>query len=246
MPSKVNGPEDVAQVGAGVTEPVGRLHQPGEHRRRHLVHLARAGRRRHDVGAGHELVAVAVVAVGVGVHDRADRRGRRRHGPQVVEHLLGEHEVEQRVDEQRRVAVGDQAGVRPAPAAVGLEVGPQPVADLVGAPLVAHQRSVEGEVEAAHRPGEDVRLDVGRRDDPQVRPPLGEGAEEQAQLEPGQVGADAEVGALPEGEVRVRVAPDVEGERLVEHVLVAVGARVGEHHPVAGRPPAGRRCGRRG
>ena len=73
----------------------------------------------------------------------------------------------------------------------------------------------------------------GGGDDPQVRPPLGERAEQQAQLEPGQVGADAEVGALPEGQVRVRVAPDVEGERVVEHVLVAVGARVGEHHPVA-------------
>ena len=67
----------------------------------------------------------------------------------------------------------------------------------------------------------------------EVRPPLGEGAEEQAQLEAGQVGADAEVGALPEGEVRVGVAADVEAERVVEHGLVAVGRRVGEHHPVA-------------
>ena len=69
--------EDVAEEGAGVAEPVGRPHQPGEHGRRHLVHLAGAGRRRDDVGAGDELVAVAVVAVGVGVHDGADRRGGR-------------------------------------------------------------------------------------------------------------------------------------------------------------------------
>ena len=92
---------------------------------RHLVHLPRAGRRGDDLGAGHQLVAVAVVAVGVRVHERADPRGRGRHGPQVLEHPSGEGEVEQRVDEQRCVAVGDEPGVRPAPAAVGLQVGPR-------------------------------------------------------------------------------------------------------------------------
>ena len=119
---------------------------------RHLVHLPCAGRRGDDLGAGDELVAVAVVAVGVGVHERADPSGRRGHGPQVVEHPGGEREVEQRVDEQRRVAVGDEPGVRPAPAAVGLQVGPDAVADLVGAALVGHRSAqVEAEVEAAAR-----------------------------------------------------------------------------------------------
>ena len=56
--------------------------EPGEQRRRHLAHLVR-GRRAggHDLGAADELVAVAVVAVGVGVDDRADRRGQRRRAP---------------------------------------------------------------------------------------------------------------------------------------------------------------------
>ena len=62
----------------------------------------------------------------------------------------------------------------------------------------------------------------------------GQRAEQQPQLEAGQVGPDAEVGALPERQVRVGVAADVEAERVVEHRLVAVGRRVGQHDPVAG------------
>ena len=86
--------EQVADVALG-------LGQPGEHRRRHLGHLVRCGRGGDDLGAVDELVAVAVVAVGVGVDQRGDRGGvgDRRHR---LEHPPGEAQVEQRVDEQRR------------------------------------------------------------------------------------------------------------------------------------------------
>ena len=168
MPSKVNGPKMSRRKAPASPSPsAARISPASIAGGTSSISRALAGRG-DDVGAGDELVAVAVVAVGVGVHHGADGRGRRRHGAELVEHLLGERQVEQRVDEQRRVAVGDQPGVRPAPPAVGLEVGPEPVAHLVGAPRVAPSAEVEGEVEAADRAGEDVRLDVGRGDDPQV------------------------------------------------------------------------------
>ena len=53
-------------------------------------------------------------------------------------------------------------------------------------------------------------------------------------LEPGQVRAEAVVHAVTEAEVRIRVAAEVEAERIGEHVLVAVRRRFPEHHLVAG------------
>ena len=47
-------------------------------------------------------------------------------------------QVEQRVDQQRALAVDDEPRVAPAPAAVGLQVGEETVADLVQALRVAH------------------------------------------------------------------------------------------------------------
>ena len=56
----------------------------------------------------------------------------------LSQHLLGQREVEQRVDEQRGLAVDDQPGVAPPPAAVGLQVGVQTVAHLLQTLDVAH------------------------------------------------------------------------------------------------------------
>ena len=67
-----------------------------------------------------------------------------------------------------------------------------------------------------------------------VRRVVGEGAEDQVDLQAGQVGADAVVRAVAaEGQVRVGVAGDVEAERVVEDVLVEVGARVEEADALA-------------
>ncbi len=59
--------------------------------------------------------------------------------------------------------------------------------------------------------------------------------EDGADLHAGEVGAEAEVPAEPEGEVAGGVLPaDVEAERVGEHLVVAVGRRVGEVEQVAG------------
>ena len=60
-------------------------------------------------------------------------------------------------------------------------------------------------------------------------------AEDQPQLHAGQVGAQAVVGAAAaERDVVVRAALDVEAERLVEDLFVAVGRDVPHHDLVAG------------
>ena len=87
------------------------------------------------------------------------------------------------------------------------------------AQLVAHGHRLdaadEGRAQARHRAGE---LDVVQAFD--------ELAEDDAQLEAGEVGAEAEVLADAEAEVRVGRAVDAEGERLVEDLLVAIRRRV--------------------
>ena len=97
MPSNWKSPKKLRN--RSPTSP-GRAVERGQHRRRHLGHLVGGRRRGDDLGAVDELVAVAVIAVGVGVDDGVDRRGR-RVGRQRLEHLGGEAQVEQRVDEQR-------------------------------------------------------------------------------------------------------------------------------------------------
>ena len=96
-----------------------------------LVHLLGARLRGQDGGAAHELVPVAVVAVGVGVDHGIDLA---RGGHRVAhrrQHLAGEPEVEQRVDQQRCAGVGNEAGVGEAPRAVGLEPRKAAGPDLV-------------------------------------------------------------------------------------------------------------------
>ena len=130
-------PEDPLHEGTYLTE-IGRgRHEPSQHRRRHLVHLGRAGRRGDDLRAADELVAVAVVAVGVSVDADIDLVCRRRRVPHPVEHLGGQPQVEQRVDQQRAVTVDHEPGVAPTPAAIGLQPCPDPVPDLVQPTLVA-------------------------------------------------------------------------------------------------------------
>ena len=63
-----------------------------------------------------------MIAVGVRVHHRGDRSPGEvvGHGP---EHLAGQTQIEEGVDEQRLVATEHETGVAPAPPAVGLQVG---------------------------------------------------------------------------------------------------------------------------
>ena len=120
-----------------VTDLAGRVVQGAEHRRRYVVHLLGGGRGGDDLGVGDQLVAVAVVAVGVGVDDGGDRR-RPCRALERLEHLGGQAEVEQRVDEQRRTVADDETGVAPAPRPVTLDVGQAPVTRRVHAAVGDH------------------------------------------------------------------------------------------------------------
>ena len=63
---------------------------------------------------------------------------------------------------------------------------------------------------------------------------VGDDVERHLQLESGEVGPDAEVGAASaEGDVGVRGAADVEAPGIVEHLLVEVGRGEVKAHPLA-------------
>ena len=55
---------------------------------------------------------------------------------QLVEHLPGKRQVEERVDQQGCVLAAYEPGVRQAPGAVGLQVGPATLAGLVKTSLI--------------------------------------------------------------------------------------------------------------
>ena len=84
-----------------------------------MGHLLGGGDRTDDLCALYKLVAVAVVAVAVGVHERRDVDAGKRSGHRI-EHCPGEREVEQGVDEEGLIPVDDQAGIAPTPPTVGL------------------------------------------------------------------------------------------------------------------------------
>jgi hypothetical protein len=91
-----------------------------------------------DRGAFDELVAVAVVAVVVGVDDLAD--GEVGDRPDGREEVAGEVQVEEGVDQDRFVVADDEPGVRPAPASIGLEERVRAVTDLDQTPRILHER----------------------------------------------------------------------------------------------------------
>ena len=109
--------------------------QRSQHGRRHLCHLVRGGHRADDLGLIQQLVAIAVVAVGVGVDQCDDGRGASVVGHRL-QHPRRQRQVEQRVDQQRRAIADDQTGVAPAPTTVGLQVCMAPIGNLVQTPFV--------------------------------------------------------------------------------------------------------------
>ena len=83
-------------------------------------------------GALDQLIAERVIAVVMSVDQRADAgwwpEFERRMSASICG---GELEVEQRIDQQGLIAVGDETGVAPSPGAVGQQIGPEPVADVL-------------------------------------------------------------------------------------------------------------------
>ena len=123
--------EGIGDVAVGGLTHVG-VHEGHEGGWWHGSHLAGCGLGGHDLGAGDQAVAVAVVAVCVRVDERADGPsvGDRSHG---VEHGPGELQVEECVDEKGTVVGGEQARIGPAPAAVRLQPCEHTVCHLVEA-----------------------------------------------------------------------------------------------------------------
>jgi hypothetical protein len=108
-----------------------------QHRRGHFGHLVRSRLGRNDLGTLDQLVAVAVVTVGVRVEQRANGRrgGDGRHRRQ---HLRRERQVEQRVDEQRHAIAHHEASIAPAPAAIRLQVREALLTQLLETLLICH------------------------------------------------------------------------------------------------------------
>ena len=98
-PVEVERTEDVEQERAGLAHVGGGPQELAEHRSGHLVHLCRRGGRGDDLGPCDERVAVAMVTVGMGVDHGGDALGSRGLPAQRREHLGGQLEVEQGVDQ---------------------------------------------------------------------------------------------------------------------------------------------------
>ncbi|MEJ0044706.1 MAG: hypothetical protein WDM81_21900 [Rhizomicrobium sp.] len=83
--------------------------------------IASAAPHGRDDLAVEAAIAVAVIAIVMGVDQRADFR-RRRPG-EAVQHRARMRGIEHRVDQQRLAAIRHQPGIGEAPAAVGLQIG---------------------------------------------------------------------------------------------------------------------------
>ncbi len=144
--------EPAERAGRPPGEP-GQAREAGERLGRGLgVHRLAARRARDDLGLGrHRRVAPPVVAVGVRVEHRADRRithmGRHR-----LEHLSRERLVPEGVDEHRSAVADDEPGVGLAPGAVGLQPGLRAGSDLSQSALEARGPAVSGTTAEVTRP----------------------------------------------------------------------------------------------
>ena len=117
MPSKSKGREDAREVRAGLAHRGGvALHLGEAPGAAVMAHLLVASFRGDDLRALDQFVAEAMVAVGMRIDEGSDLRGGGRLGAMHrVEHLAGQLQVEQRIDQQRLSAIDHQTGVAPSP-----------------------------------------------------------------------------------------------------------------------------------
>ena len=71
-------------------------------------HLFGAGPARDDARVRKQLVAEGVVAVGVGIDQRADGRRSRQRATKALQHLARELQIEQGIDQQGLALIGHQ------------------------------------------------------------------------------------------------------------------------------------------
>jgi xanthine dehydrogenase YagR molybdenum-binding subunit len=87
----------------------------------------------------------------VGVDELADFARRRHRVTHGLEHLRGERQIEERVDQQGLLAVRHQTGITPAPGAVRLQISEAAVSEIVqslGVLPFAHAKSVTAALSA--------------------------------------------------------------------------------------------------
>ena len=95
-------------------------------------HLLGCGPGSDDLRFCHQLVAVAVVGVGVGVDQRVEgARGRGFRIAHAGKHGACQFQVKQSVHQQALVAVHDKPRIAPTPAAVGLDPGVASISHIV-------------------------------------------------------------------------------------------------------------------
>ena len=102
-----------------------------EHGRGHFAEFRSRGLRGHHARALDQLVAVAVVAVRVGIDEGSDALCRRLGPAHRLEHCRGELQIEERVDEQRFAGVDHETRVAPTPGTIRLEPSIDPVPEIV-------------------------------------------------------------------------------------------------------------------
>lgn len=132
--------ETVAKILAHLAHVRRYFHQGGHRLGRQLGHFRGGCGGGDDPGAGNQLVAVAVVAVRVGIDQRADCVGSRLGGAHGPQHAVGKREIVQGIHQQGLLPVDNQSRVAPAPGSARGQPGIHAIAQCLQAVfiLVAH------------------------------------------------------------------------------------------------------------
>ena len=131
---KVKATEYVEQILPGWSKFFGLGHDRRKGRGRKLCHFGGTGFGSDDFGMPAQAIAVAMIAIGMGVDNGADiirtNTGSIGHDAQ---HVAGQAGIEQCINQQGLTTVRDQTGIGPAPSAIGLKIGEETVASFIEA-----------------------------------------------------------------------------------------------------------------
>ena len=116
------------------------VQKPLHQRRRLQRHMFRRGPMRDDLRVRTAAISVAVVAIVMRVHHHIDVLGCLVRVGIGRQHVAGQRHIEKRVDNERLIIIDDKAGVRPAPAAIGLQPSISAIAKLMQAFFISEFR----------------------------------------------------------------------------------------------------------